>query len=71
MALVRRIHEHPEVGNTLTPNAVRHAGGSATHFVGTGPWRVLYRIEGDQVVVERVGHIDKVFNKRNQRFGAH
>ncbi len=53
-AVLRRLQEWPDVSG-----AKPMRGELAGHYrVRTGDYRILFRVDGDRVLVERIGHRD-------------
>lgn len=58
-ALFERLQRWPEVSGAK-PMRGKLAG---YYRIRTGDYRVLFRIEGDRVLVERIGHRDRFYEE--------
>ena len=57
IAVIERLENWPAVSGA---KPLRHA--LAGHYrIRTGDYRVQFRVEGDRVVVERIGHRDRFY----------
>lgn len=69
LKLCLRVEGSPQVGHTLAFHSRQHVDCGATHIAETGPWRVLYHIEGERGVIDACGHMGTIFGKRRGRVG--
>lgn len=59
MRLMERLHNWPEVSGVKPLS-----GNLAGHFrMRTGDYRVQFRLEGETVIVEKIGHRDRFYEQ--------